>query len=319
MWVGCLDEIEFERPTTIDNGIAIQAKLVKGSPNTIHVSIQKLFNFKDVQRLLNVKSVTLLNEEGQELSLESQKEGLYEQVLTDFPIDYNMGYKIKVATFDNRVFESSFEYIVPTPSPTKLIGQIEIRERPDAIGGIGEFEVIAFRLDTPLRKNEQDTNNRILWELGVTYKVTDDQAMPCYVNASPIQNYVPFDGTAALSNQVENISLYETVPTALFAGGYYLTVFQQSLSKSAFDYWSQANTIINRSGSLFEPPVGNISSNFTNINNPEEVLFGFFYASEEKVIRTFIPPALAGFPSQSCSPCNCSLLEGSPEKPDWWQ
>ena len=45
-WAGCLDKIEFERPETIDNGIAIQGKLVKGNPNSIRVSIQNLFNFK---------------------------------------------------------------------------------------------------------------------------------------------------------------------------------------------------------------------------------------------------------------------------------
>ena len=319
VWSGCVDKIEFDRPATIDNGIAIQGKLIKGSPSSIRVSVRNVFNFKEANQLLNVQSVELVNEQGQLLALESRREGLYEQALVDYPIDYGVGYKIVVTTFDNRIFESSFESILPTPSPTKLIGQFEIRERPNrAIGVIQEIEVIAFRLDTPLKNDDQATNSRLLWELGATYQVTDPLTGTCYVNISPFQNYVPFDGMAFNTEAIENIPLYETTPNGLFAGGYYLSVFQQSLSETAFDYWSQANVIINRSSSLLESPVGNITSNFTNINNPEEEVFGFFYAVEEKVIRTYISPSFAGFPEPPCRPCDCSFLEGNSEKPDWW-
>ena len=320
-WAGCIDKIEFDRPDTIDNGIAIQGKLVKGSPNTIRVSIRDVFNFKEADNLLNVQSVALINELGQELLLDSRREGLYEQVLTDFPIEYEIGYKIQVNTFDNRIFESSYEHILPTPSPTKLIGQFEKRERVNVIGDIEEIDLIAFKLDTPLKNNEEDANSRMLWELGITYKVTDDRGLPCYVDISPFRNHVPFDGTTSSANLIKDISLFETLPNGLFSGGYYLSVFQQSLTETAFDYWSQANVIINRSGSFLEPPVGNIASNLTNITNPEEKVFGFFYAVEEKVIRTFISPAFAGFPTQPCAPdlCNCFFLEGSADKPDWWE
>ncbi len=318
-WVGCVDKIEFDRPATIDDGIAIQGKLIKGNPSTIRVSVRNVFNFQEANSLLNVQSVTLINDLGQQLLLDSRREGLYEQALIDFPIEYGVGYKIQVSTFDNRIFESSFESILPTPSPTKLIGQFEKRARTGAIGRLEEFDVIAFKLDTPLKSRERDANSRLLWELGITYKVTDELSRPCYVSISPFQNYVPFDGTASTAELVQDVALYETVPTGLFSGGYYLTVFQQALSESAFDYWSQANVIINRTGSLLEPPVGNIASNFININHPEEEVFGFFYASEEKVIRTYISPAFAGFPEQPCRPCDCSFLEGSPNKPDWWE
>lgn len=60
VWAGCLDKIEFDRPDTIDSGIAIQGKLVKGSPSTIRVSIRKVFNFKEAKRLLNVASLSSL-------------------------------------------------------------------------------------------------------------------------------------------------------------------------------------------------------------------------------------------------------------------
>ena len=32
---GCLDQIDFDRPDTIEDGVAIQGKLVRGTPNYI--------------------------------------------------------------------------------------------------------------------------------------------------------------------------------------------------------------------------------------------------------------------------------------------
>lgn len=312
---GCLDPIEFERPDTIENGIAIQGKLTKGTPSNIRVTIRKIFNFKDRESLLNVKSVALQDDTGNQIAIPSSRDGVFEQALTNFPIEYGVGYKIIVTTFDNRIFESSFESVLPVPTPENLKAQFVERERLNAIGGKETIEVLSFGIKTPLTVNTREPNSRILWELVGTYKLTADNGIVCYVDIPPFQNYIPFDGTTTSGSVIESTSVYETIPTSIFAEGYYFSVFQQSLSETAYDYWSQINLINNRSGSLFEPPIGNITSNLININNPAEEVFGYFYATEENVIRTYVSPAMAGYPSRSC-PCDCS--NASPIKPSWW-
>lgn len=314
---GCVDKIDFERPVTIQNGIAILGKLTKGNPSRIRVTIRKVFNFNERDRLLNVKLVELIDEQGNEHALSSSREGVYDQTLPNFPIDYGVGYKIRVSTFDNRIFESTLESILPVPTPKQLRGQIEERSRPNAIGGKEYFPVVAFNIDTPIKDSIKETNSRLLWEVTGTYKLTDDSGQICYVNFSPFQNYIPLDGTTSNATSVNNVSVYETIPTAIFAQGFYLSVLQQSLSETAFNYWSQVSIISNRTGDLFEPPVGNISSNFINTSNSEEEVFGYFYATEEKIIRTYISPAVAGYPERSC-PCDCSALDASSSKPTWW-
>jgi len=315
--VGCLDPIEFERPETIQDGLAIQGKLTKGEPSHIRVTVRKVFNFKERESLLNVKSVDLIDEKGNQFSIPSFRDGVFDYTLTDFPIDYHVGYKIRVSTFDNRTFESSLESVLPVPTPKNLTTRFIEKKRPNVIGDLETVELLSFGIDTPIKATTSDTNSRILWELQGTYKLTDDNFKTCYVDISPFQNYIPFNGTTSSASEVEAVSLYETIPNlSIFAQGYYFSVFQQSLSETAFDYWSQLNFINNRSGNMFEPPVGNITSNLVNIDNPKEEVFGFFYATEERVLRTYVSPQSVGYPSRSC-PCVCPLTASS-TKPSWW-
>ena len=314
---GCLDTINFERPDTIENGIAIQGKLTKGNPSTIRVTIKELFNFLERDDLLNVQSVLLQDELGNEISISSSRDGIHEQVLVNFPIEYGVGYKVIVNTFDNRRFESSLESILPVPSPEKLEHKFVKRERINRRGQKDSIEVLSFNITTPLANNEDQPNSRILWELISTYKLTDDRLNVCYVDLPPFQNYIPFDGTNSTASEVEQ-SLFETLPLSIFAEGYYFSVLQQSLSETAYEYWSQVNIINNRTGNLFEPPIGNITTNFVDVNNAENTVYGFFYATEEKILRKFIAPEVVGNPIKSC-PCDCFSTQGASfEKPPWW-
>ncbi len=318
VFLGCLDTIDFKRPDTIENGIAIQGKLTKGNPSTIRVTIRELFNFKERDGFLNAKSVVLQDERGNETTISSSREGVHEQELTDFPIDYGVGYKVIVTTFDNRTFESSFESILSVPTPEKLEPKFVERERITRKGRKELIEVLSFNISTPLASQQDEPNSRILWELVSTYKLTDDDLKICYVDLPPFKNYIPFDGTTSSSSKVEDMLLFETLPLSIFSEGYYFSVLQQSLSETAFAYWSQVNIINNRTGTFFEPPIGNITSNFFNVDNREAATFGFFYATEEKIIRTYIPPELVGNPTKSC-PCDCFFTEGARfDKPSWW-
>ena len=44
---GCLEEIDFAKADAIDESIAIQGKIVKGSPSFVLVTIRGVFNFED--------------------------------------------------------------------------------------------------------------------------------------------------------------------------------------------------------------------------------------------------------------------------------
>lgn len=350
---GCLDTIEFDRPQTIEDGIAIQGKLVISDPSYIRVTIRKVFDFSSSARLINVRDVVLSDDTGTSISLVSSQDGVFTREFLendpDMSITFDRSYKIRVETFDNRVYESSLEGIVPVPTPTDLkVGRIQ-KDGINAVGDIVARDFIAFTIDTPLEASPNSGNTKILWELEGTYRVTDSPESystracrpiritnetnnkTCYVNISPLSNYVSLDGTNINQSSIEDFTVLETGISNLFSEGYYLTVLQQSLTESAFAYWSQVNQVLSRSGDLFEPPAGKIITNFTNINDPNDDVFGYFYATEEKPIRVSVPPRLADNPSSACPAppseggqapsdcCDClTLFDSTLERPVWW-
>ncbi len=348
----CLDDIEFDRPETIENGIAIQGKLVKGNPSFIRVTLRRIFDFSENARLINARSVILMDEEGNSLTLDSRQEGVFlEEIPDDNPnltIDYGKSYKIRVETFDGRTFESTFEELLPVPTPRNLRVNKVVKEGIDALGRIVDRDFISFTLDTPLSVNEDSENVKLLWELEATYKLSDTPESysgrscwpirvnnvdnkTCFVTSSPTTNFIPLDGASISNNSIEDYTLYETTASSLFSEGYYFTAFQQSMSNSAFEYWSQVNQVLSRTGDLFEPPAGKVTSNFVNVDNPKDEVFGYFYATEEKPIRIFVAPEFVENPPNYCPAplteggiadntcCDCMTAgDATTVRPVWW-
>ena len=138
------------------------------------------------------------------------------------------------------------------------------------------------------------------------------------------------DGPAIKSTAIENFTVIEITPTWIFAEGYYLTVLQQSLTKASFEYWRQVHQLVSREGDFFEPIDAKVITNLVNIDDPTEEVFGYFYATEEKLIRTYAAPEIADNPRPFCPEpimfgsappecCNClSLPNSTTERPIWW-
>lgn len=76
---------------------------------------------------------------------------------------------------------------------------------------------------------------------------------------------------------------------------YLVTVEQQSLTKSAFDFWDRVDQINNSVGSVFDPPPTRVKGNLYNVSNPDDVVLGYFGASDYSMgylmlYRNGVPP-----------------------------
>jgi len=87
----CIDRIDFERPQTLEDAIA-------------------------------ARSVTLLDDAGNSIDLDTNAEGIYYKIIHDeeprISIRSDKSYKIQVETFEDLVFESAWQVIIPSPTPT---------------------------------------------------------------------------------------------------------------------------------------------------------------------------------------------------------
>ena len=347
---GCLDQIDFDRPDTIEDGVAIQGKLVRGTPNYIRVTIRRVFDFSENARLINAKVVDLIDEDGNRLPIDSSQDGVFEMEITDdqMAIEFGRNYRLRIELFDNRVYESEIETILPVPTPVDLNVNTVVNESINSLGDVVDRDFLAFSVNTPLEVTEGSGNVKMLWELEATHMFTDspesystfacrpvridDENKTCFITSSPTTNFVPLDGPSISSNFLSDFTIYETTPNSVFSEGYYLTVLQQSLTPTAFEYWSQVNQVLSRTGNIFEPPAGKVTTNFFNVNDENDEVFGYFYATEEEVLRVFVSPELAGNPPLFCPAppsengqapgdcCNCLSVFGSTtEIPDWWE
>lgn len=347
----CLDEIDFASAETIDEAIAIQGKVVKANPSYISVTIRGVFNFMDVPRLLDARLVTVEDESGNTVELPTGADGVFYLEVADndpnFKIDYGKSYKINVSTFDNRNYSSSLEELLPAPSVEDLtVAKTQI-ETVDANGNTKTFDQLTYSVSTPLKPTNSTENARLLWEFISTYQFTDSPesygaracrptaiesaAKTCYITTSPQTNYISLNGQELSVDRVDNFEVLNTGISSIYAEGYYLTVSQQSLTQTAYDYWAQVGNVVARTGDLFQAPAGKVITNLVNTEDPKEDIFGYFYATEETVRRVYVSPDLADNPPLPCPAppseggqapndcCNCSsVTTSSTVRPVWW-
>ena len=88
------------------------------------------------------------------------------------------------------------------------------------------------------------------------------------------------DGNELESDCLESFSIYERKIDSAIQEGYCFSIVQLALDRNGYNYWKWADQNMKRDGSTFEPPPGALPSNFKNVNQPDENVYGYFYASE---------------------------------------
>ena len=57
------------------------------------------------------------------------------------------------------------------------------------------------------------------------------------------------------------------------------------MSLEAFAYWEQARVQLARGGGVFDPPFAPVVGNIRNVNDPSEVVLGYFHAYSQTMSR----------------------------------
>ena len=341
----CLDQINLEIPKNLETSIVIQGELIKGNPSTVSVTVTRLFDFSaNSVQPVNVRSVILRDENGNELDIPSPDLGFHEAIIPAnlFSMEDGASFQLEVNTFDSRTFRSSFEPILAVPKADSISARVI---QKDVIDGQGEFrpaDFMQFFVTTPLKSSDATDAPYFRWNIERTYRLTDGSAFSlnepklCYITeGTKADNIVLLNPNTLTADKVTDFRVFDERINYLFAEGYYITVYQQAISAGAHDYWDQIRNIIERGGNMFEPPAGKILSNFENIADPLDEAFGYFSVIQQDTVRLYISPERAGSPSMSCPPAKeqpkpdgscpiaicCDCLSGTNStlrKPDFW-
>jgi len=343
--VNCREAIEFEVEETLKNTLVIQGKLIKGEPSKVEVKIGEVFDLSTNPSLLLAEFVQIIDDANNNLDLQTKQQGVFNLDIPknhpNFKVDYGRAYKIRLQLKNGDFYESTFDTLYPVPQMEEL----KIGKKDKTIvrsdGLMQTQEIVIFSINTSFFPPTFRDKARLLWEYEGVYKQTDSPPgsissyfcrpqtnipKTCYVRINPVDNYKSLNTKRLSGDRIEDFVIYEANNSRsfVFSEGYYLTVYQQSLSETAFTYWNQVTDLTNRDGTIFKVPANQIVSNWQNIDASNTKVFGLFFATESVQKRIYVSPSFAGnppllCPSKNLECVNCLCQEQSTtEKPKWW-
>jgi len=300
----CISDVEFDPINNIEDTLAIQGQFARGNPHVFSARIGRVRDFSGRSIPIVVREVTLSNELGQEVVAPNTNGDFYEVSIpensADFMVEDFMTFSLSVRTADGRIYESTSEPLLPVPSVEEVNATIVEREAIGAADQIVLQRMLSYAVNTELTIPNTPDLIGLRWTFSETYQLTDtpvdgSEAKSCFIfQGLGANNEIVVDPQELGVNRLDDFILFERPIGNTYAEGNYFTILQHSLSPGAQDYFNAISNIIVRDGNIFESPAGRVISNFTNIDDPEDEVFGYFYATTIDTARVFLSPTELG-------------------------
>lgn len=276
--------------------------------------------------------VLIIDDDGNETQLHEDLRAAGNYLTDDeFKGEIGRKYKVQVQIEDGQAYESSWEELKPVTAINDL--SITPYEQRSIENGI---EVVEKGIDAFVTFDDPaDIDNYYRWRWFGTYEVQfslDDKG-PCWITEPDIdliniledgfQDGMTIERTAA-SVKIKNRTNAQNK--------YILTVQQLSLTRRAYEFYELLNKQREQQGTIFDETPAPVRGNLNAVNDPDELVLGYFHASSIKTSRISIETIIdnageildcdlfvqMGFrPPTLCY--NCEQLRFSSRiKPDWY-
>lgn len=121
-------------------------------------------------------------------------------------------------------------------------------------------------------------------------------------------------------NLVTNLAAFIEDDGRRYMDKYFITLEQHSISKEAFLFFKLLRNQLGVNGDIFDPPPATIRGNMISVDNPEEIVIGYFMASDVSVKSIFLPREFLGDNQRSVIINNdCQILQNATaSRPSYW-
>ncbi len=337
--VSCVDEIPLPDYGAEQRKLVVEGRAIKGTPSRVFVQLSRTtdLSIQDAPVLVEDARVYLSNQAEEIIYLLHQGRGYYSaELTTDAPFDLQTGqsYQIQIELPDGSRYQSAWEPLHPVPEPDSLgFTEVDKRVLNDA-GNIVTQPYAQYHITTPLIPEGYAVPVSLLWEAEAVFRLYESRTLLfpkfCFITEQVDNGRI--NVFSEMSSDQTTLVRYPMVEKEInwrFATGYYLTLYQYSLSRGAAQYWSRVSEVLQRDGGLFETPPGAIPSNISNPDNQEEQVLGYFFAGAVDTIRLLINPEELSRPlplycetelgdeNEACF--DCLLWNNSTrQRPDYW-
>ncbi len=335
----CIDPVDFSEGD--DSKSLVIDGMITNEPGPYTVELERTLNYtttNEYTEKVEGAIVFLSDDAGNSETLtEGHMPGVYETDpggIQGIPGRY---YKLEIFTPDGNHYESDYEMLSPVSEIDSVYYERQQHEELDDNNNVRTFEGFQIYIDT---SDPENSSNYYLWSWGGTHEVhtqpwdydmwgyihaPKDCCAICWVTNIPDQIVLLDDklvnGNLLIQFPVVFVRIKDSEGERLFRGKYYMEVKQLSLSKEAHKYWSLIEEQINSSGSIFEPPPAAILGNIENVDDPEDLVFGYFGASAISTKSIFIPASETPYPPDDTLvwPDDCRRFPHSTSiEPSFW-
>lgn len=114
----------------------------------------------------------------------------------------------------------------------------------------------------------------------------DELPPPCYFFDYPDPQRISlFNNRDFMAGSFKNRLVARREVDEAFQALYFSNIHQFSLSFPAYSYWKNISSNLNLVGGIFDVPPALVRSNIRNIDDPKELIYGYFESALEKVTR----------------------------------
>lgn len=294
--VSCIEpfepEIENKQDMLVINGS------ITDKPGSHFVQISRSSEYNE-PAFIPVKGcvVRVEDQDGRGVTYTEDQPGIYIADLEESFLEVNNCYRLYVLSQDGEEYMSEYDSLLACPPIDSLYYETDLPVSDDPnitfMGGV--------QINVDVRGEKSESRN-FLWELEETYLYLADYYIQYLWENDSVYEFDPPSDSLTRCYMTEPISKIYTASTRnlvsnelnkyplnyISAWGprlkfeYGLLVTQYSLTDEAFLYWEKIANLTDDEGGLYETQPANAHGNFYNVNNEDEEVLGFFYASQEQ-------------------------------------
>jgi hypothetical protein len=288
----------------VANLISIEGSIIKGeSVQTVTISRTSPLIYPQYKPIRDC-DVKVIDELDNEFLFNQNLDVTYSAEIPDEELVFGRQYKIQITTPSGEQYESQFETLNTGTDVDSVY--YEIKESTDNLSN-EELFGLQFYVDL----EAADTVSRYFrWKLEETYEYTSSAPISYYyedAGLTPVHldnpneffrcwktELVPglyLSSTVTLTaNEKKKIPLhYVSTISDRLKIKYSLFVKQYTLNEGAYNYWQKNKIATEESGGIYTQQPGQPITNLRNVNDSSEQVLGYFWISNMKKQRIFVP------------------------------
>jgi hypothetical protein len=295
----CIEPFEPEIDESRD--LVVISGMISDLPGMHRVAVSRSSSYRNPEfRPLGGCLVAVYNDRGDMVQYTDSGHGIYTADVPESFLDTGDAASLWVMTPDLKEYRSEFDRLLPCPRIDSIYVNQEIMETSDPdknipgirfyldmSGSLSESRNVLWRIQESWEYWASLIGNKLWWGDRVEDYYSGG-LFRCWKELSLEKFYLGTTRNLS-SNHLRQVALnFVSDETDRLSITYSILVQQQSLTPETYEYWSLVNDQVSETGGYLEKQPASVRGNIYNVNDPDEVVLGCFYASQVQEQRIFV-------------------------------